>query len=162
MALNRLRRARPEPPAALVPDATAALLASVGAIEFAVPRGHWVYVLWQGARPGQPGAQAFYTGHSEPDHLARRLGDHIDKWGARVAGVSVAQCRDFHDMELTELFLIRKLEAAGHPLINNVGTEGYERRRAAVHKMQHAAPYLASRRPSVPEAENTNPAGGAR
>jgi hypothetical protein len=160
MALIRPRRSVPELPAAPAPDATAALLVSVGAIEFAVPRGYWVYVLWQGARPGQPGAQAFYTGHSEPDHLTRRLGDHIDKWGTRVAGVSVARCPDPHDMELTELFLIRKLEAAGHPLINNVGTEGYERRRAAVHKMQHAAPYLASR--AVSQEEDTNPAGGAR
>jgi hypothetical protein len=160
MALNRRHRAVPELPAA-PPDVTAALLASVGAIEFVVPRGYWAYVLWQGARPGRPGAQAFYAGHSEDDHLARRLGDHIDKWGARLAGISVARCEDEHDMLVTELYLIRKLEAAGHPMINNIGTREYERRRRQVKELQQSAPYLG--KVAVPEAEHPiTPAGGPR
>jgi hypothetical protein len=164
MALLPGRRTAPAATEVPPADPAAAILASLGAVEFVVPRGFWVYVLWQGARPGEPGAEAFYAGHSEPDHLARRLGDHIGKWGARLAGVSVARCADAHDMELTELFLIRKLEAAGHPMINNIGTADYERRRARVREMGQAAPYLASRRPAVPVAEETDPepAGGAR
>lgn len=159
MALLHRRPAPAPVPAAPVPGSAAAILAGLGAVEFVVPRGFWCYVLWQGGVPLAAGAEAFYAGHSEPDHLARRLGDHIDKWGARLTGIHVVRCEDEHDMLLTELYLIRKLEAAGHPLINNIGTRDYERRRRAVQEMQQSAPYLG--RSPVAKPETTSP-GGAR
>jgi hypothetical protein len=129
MPLFRRSATVPEPAPPPVPDPLAAL----SAVPFAIADGFWVYALHEA------GGLVFYAGKSD-HHLIRRLGDHIDTWGprgtGRLAAISVVPCRDVHDMEVNELWLIKQLEKAGHPVINNIGTEQWERRRRA-RELQH-------------------------
>jgi hypothetical protein len=110
-------------------------LEHLGAIRFAIPRGFWVYALLDHA------GACFYVGKS--DHLARRLADHADSWGEHLADIWVIKCRDEHQMEVRELYLIDALQ----PPVNKIGTAAYERQRRAK-TMGAPAPWV----PGAPRA----------
>lgn len=114
------RRGRPAVPPSPVPGSGAAILAALGALDFEPMPGCWCYVLFEDAARERP----FYVGMS--GSVLSRLGDHTENHGGRLRAVSVIPCRDEHQARVTQLVLIDRLEG---PLINVLGTAGYERYR---------------------------------
>jgi hypothetical protein len=119
--MARLRRAAARPPGPAHPSPELAvaeqLLATLGAVRFVVPRGFWVYVLFEDEARARP----FYVGMS--GQVLGRLGTHADNHAARLADIWVIPCRDEHQARVTQIFLIDRLEG---PLINVLGTAQYE------------------------------------
>ena len=98
----------------------AALLALLSFGRFAMPRGHWCYVLIQA--DGRP----FWVGIS--GSLLGRLADHAKHYGNRIATVRVLHCRTEHEARVIQLMLIDRFE---EHLANTLGTAKYEEFREA-------------------------------
>jgi hypothetical protein len=89
-----------------------------------LPVGCWVYVLHQA--DGTP----FYVGQSTSLHA--RINEHMYTFGGRFHYYSRIPCRDEHQMDVRELFLIDEYESCG--LVNLAGTAEIEALRRRVHK----------------------------
>jgi hypothetical protein len=121
-----LRRRRPDPGYSLVaiPGPPRDLLDLLGAVPFGeigVPRKGECFVY--GLDNETDGC--FYIGLSES--LYTRLGVWQKTYGNYLTGIRVLRCRDAADMDVTENFLIGRMQ----PRMNVNGTETAERRRRA-------------------------------
>jgi hypothetical protein len=113
------RREREIP--ALPPRDLLDLLGAVPFSQIGIPREGDCYVYGLDDADGV----CFYIGLSES--LYTRLGVWHTKYGDYLAGIRVLQCRDATDMEVTENFLIYRMQ----PLENTLGTETEDRKRRA-------------------------------
>jgi hypothetical protein len=86
------------------------LLRSLGAIDLPDLRGYIVYVLWNSADT------VIYVGQSAS--LVTRLERHLAKHGDKIARISVIRCESRRRMDLTEAWLIDRLQ----PGLNISGT----------------------------------------
>jgi hypothetical protein len=113
-----LRRRVPDPPR---PGDLMDLLGAVPFGEAGLPErgGCYVYALDDAA------GRCFYIGQSSS--LLTRLGSWQAVHGGRIAGIRVLRCRDAGDMDVTENFLVYRMQ----PAENISGTENEERRRRA-------------------------------
>jgi len=169
--LSRGRRAaRPEPadrpassgrpePGSLAD--LAAMLDRLGAVEFAIPAGSWVYVLFQRSPDGivLPGSDLaltpFYVGESGKDggvQLLDRLHDHlagISMQGRRhkAAAVWLVSCGNKTEAKDLQLMLITRFAGM---LINVLGSAECERYRHEVNMLD--SPVWVSERDRLREA----------
>jgi hypothetical protein len=104
-----------------------AVLATLGAVRFVLPRGYWCYVLRDAAR------EPFYVGIS--GNLLRRTGEHVKAYGNKLAYVDVIRCRSEHEARVTQLMLADRFDGY---LRNHLGTAEYERYRAELHRTAKA------------------------
>ena len=129
------RKPAPDPGFSLVaiPGPPGDLLDLLGAVPFGdigVPREGDCFVYGLDRADGS----CFYVGKS--GSLFGRLGTWQRTYGDYLAAIRVLRCRDKDDMEITELFLIGRMQ----PEMNVNGTET-ERRRRAVKGRQAPRPY---------------------
>jgi hypothetical protein len=89
--------------------------------ELALPRQGECFVYGLDNADGE----CFYIGLSES--LLTRLGMWQKHYGDYLAGIRVLRCTDAEDMDVTENFLIKRMQ----PRMNVNGTENEERRRRA-------------------------------
>jgi hypothetical protein len=126
----RSRRQEPDPGyrLAVIPGPPKDLLDLLGAVpwsDISLPREGecFVYALDNAA------GECFYVGKSE--NLLTRLGSWQKTYGDYLTGIRVLRVKDKDDMEVTELFVIERMQ----PKMNRLGTDA-ERRRIAVKSRQ--------------------------
>lgn len=116
----KLRRRKPDP-APAPPRDLLDLLGAVPLSAIGIPREGDCFVYGLGNAEGE----CFYVGLSES--LYTRLGVWQKTYGDYLTEIRVLRCRDAADMDVTENFLIYRMQ----PRMNINGTENEERRRKA-------------------------------
>jgi hypothetical protein len=113
----RSRKPVPAPPAQ--PEDLLGLLGAVPHGEIGLPREGECFVYGLDRADGT----CFYIGKSESPYT--RWGTWLTTYGDYLAGIRVLRCKNRDDMEVTELFLIERMQ----PEMNVNGTENEGRRR---------------------------------